>query len=634
MPAQGGGGVLQDAGAGAVEAERGGRAQRAGSAPPPGLRRTTRTDEPVSCGADPAPPRSPTQEAQLAVPDDAGVARLPAGPLPQQAQAPPRQAPWEGVLVEDVQTAEEGHGLQGGRPGDVHGEGGGGAAAVGLAGAVAVRAEVEQEAGPGGGVAAPGAQGLVDAGQGEVLRQERGEGALGVAPLLVARGVRAGAAVVAVAPADDAHAVAPGERFAEEPLEAAVGGGDLQGRLQGGLVVGQVGVAASHVGGDEGVRAAVGAVQVAHVGQVGGRVRGVCQPPVAVPAHGQSVAPEVDVVVPAQGGLRRPLEAGQGDEAPRRGELPLRPLLRGVVPVGVHVVVALVAGEVDPGHVPGVAEEVRDLVRVRDLAPVRVAPVEAVGAGALRAEDRIGARQQRLVAGHLRAGLYAVEARRRHGAAFEPPHPAVLGAEVVRRLGQAQPLLCAGAAQGDRPRPGVRRVAPGVHGPHQEAERLAGEDGGGGHEHQTLGLPPHDGQVRRSEEGRPLPAPIGVHVQAEDAPGLGEGLGAGPWPPAAPVADGEGEGVAGCQGGPEDGDDEALLVHHGEPEHGRGWPFDGEVLGPRRVVHLGAPPVGIRIRVEAHPPAGGDAPPSALARLLRRVCVAPLGQTRPCLVRR
>src|SRR6266542_5920803 len=101
------------------------------------------------------------------------------------------------------------------------------------------------------------------------------------------------------------------------------------------------------------------------------------------------MAAEVDVVVAAVVGLAGPFEAGERHEAARRVEFALGRLLRGVVGVGVGVVVALVADEGDGGGVTGVAEEVRDFLCVRDLSAVGVAPVERAGGLLRRATDGI-----------------------------------------------------------------------------------------------------------------------------------------------------------------------------------------------------------------------------------------------------
>ena len=204
-----------------------------------------------------------------------------------------------------------------------------------------------------------------------------GETGLRIPTRLVARAVVAGPARVAIAAAYETEPVPPLQGLPQDPLERSVRGCHLHRRLKGRLVPLEVGVFAPHVRRDQHVRVPVRPVHIEDVRQVRALLLGQQFHRVGVASQLLVRPSEVDVVVSAVPGVRRPLESRKRHEAARFVVSRFFALLHGPVFVVDQVVVALVAHEVQARDVACIPEEVADLVPGRDLAAVGVGPVQA-----------------------------------------------------------------------------------------------------------------------------------------------------------------------------------------------------------------------------------------------------------------
>ena len=207
-----------------------------------------------------------------------------------------------------------------------------------------------------------------EAGEPAVAAEERGAGIAGARPALVAVGI-----------GDDADAVVLLEGVAHDPLERAPGRVHLDCGLHGVVRVLDVGVAAADVGdhhavlarepGEQRVRVVRVRRLVDHVGRVGDLgVRGA--------VDGLALVAVVHVAVAADGGVGRPLVAGDAHEPAGLVELAGERVELAPERAGDLEVVALVAHDVEEGLVAAELEVFARRVGAERLVglAVRVAP--------------------------------------------------------------------------------------------------------------------------------------------------------------------------------------------------------------------------------------------------------------------
>ena len=469
------------------------------------------------------------------------------------------------------------------------------------------------DAGAGRRVVMAAAEGLDEVVPVQRFEQVAGEPAVG-AELGDPGVLGAGAPVVPVARGHDADPVVRLERVEDDPLEGPPRGVDLDRGLYLRVVgVLDVCVPPADVGGDERVLVLQGGEEILRAVAVGLRMGGVVDEGPAGAVDGPALVPVPDVVVAAEGGVARPLVAGEGHEPARLVELggelvelpPERVRNLEVVPlVAADVEERPVAGELEvgaggvgPDRLLALAVEVAPIVAVRgvglDAKGVRLRerlPVLAEDPDP--ALPRIGDRE----AVHLpaerpgpeRDGFgQALDRPAVGGEAEGPLHPVARVAPPVLAL-EAQPEAIPGPAKGrqdgdplhPRPRPDVD----GRMGAVRQRDVLVARERVG--EHPELEARLHEGLEPQARRALP---PV---AETDDDPvtlrEIAVAANVERDPPRARVA--------------------AVLAAHGEGDAGRG--LDGGVPRPRRVVALDHRLVGLHAErdLEAPPVVDSELP--------------------------
>ena len=371
-----------------------------------------------------------------------------------------------------------------------------------------------------------------EAGEPAVAAEERGAGIAGAGPALVA--VRVG---------DDADAIALLEGVAHDPLEGAPGRVHLHGRFHRVVRELDVGVAPADVGRHHAVAAPklleqrvrvmrVGALvdDVGRIGDLG--MRGA--------VHGLALVAVVHVAVAAHGGVGRPLVSRNAYEAARLVELGGQRVELAPEGAGDLEVVALMAHDVEEGLVAAELEILSRGVGAERLVglAVGVAPEMHERGGARHNAQRIGPAQ-----------LLAPVVEHAHDALARlvDPQPLHLqgkasGREARRRRQSADRAV---GREAQRAIDDVGWIAPLVVGLDAEPERLARP-----HQRRQHGAPAHAGP-RNDGDPRALGQRdvvvggdrVGKHAELELA--LAVGLQADAGRAEAPIAEADGDGVAG-----------------------------------------------------------------------------------------